>query len=928
MAASASPGPLAGYVVCASAVPEPDRTRLEERVVRLAGRFSKDLTTLVTHLVTDSTDSKKYKVAVQLGIPVISTLWISALDADALHDGQVEPFDRYLLPPFKGVVASVSGYPTDLRQSIEQRVLDLGGAFTHNLSRDCTHLICGQPTGRKYEFATEWKLHVVSVDWLTECCKAHGRVDEDQYVLGGAGRVQKADDQTNATTYLDRCNVFLGDGFDETVLQFVRKIVRDGGGNMPRTCDGFVTHFVMAGTEPMPSDAALLKGLQRSVHIVNYKWLSACYNFKSMQPLEPYLYDPDNPAGLAAKLAHHGNGPIFSAVTFTIRGFSLANQKSIRDHLEVNGGRIDASGRPTYILVPFKDRSPNTTIHADEMARCVTEYWLEACIDRQTLLSPDSNALYRPTFCTFPIRGPGLRVGITGYESSERNQLMRAIQILGSTAYEKLSKAIQLLVCHPTLGIDSTKYQKAREWNIKVVDGDWVLACIAEGKMVGYDPYIIPDPTQVRAKPQSLRVLNIAKTGAGDAASLGRDTKGSMAPPAATVATTVLHDALMEHQHEQLVPLHSALPAVELEAAHEADLENQALRTNIELLAKKPRNNSKRGHFMPVEHNAAAEPPSTMPPTADTGDHASSSAAVGYKDPDGQSEKRRLLEQIALSSKRARVVQAPDPLAALDDHDSAAAALPRAGSAMDAGPAPAALISRQDSVRETPQPQPQLQQPKQPQKQRAFLFSAVPPQLRATLVKTITQLGGGIVLDTDGWSPECTHLIAGSPGRSEKFLAACAAGVWILKPSFVTAATTGFGHEEDHEWGAAADRSAGAGGAGASVGAAAARRWRLHAQTSGSPGSFADWKVLLVVDEAKRSGFLNVLVAGRAQVVLGKPSLRDIVASDFTHAIVDASKTSLVPKLVDLGLPVYDTQIVVEYLFNESPNLDRFRLMP
>ncbi len=53
----------------------------------------------------------------------------------------------------------------------------------------------------------------------------------------------------------------------------------------------------------------------------------------------------------------------------------------------------------------------------------------------------------------------------------------------------------------------------------------------------------------------------------------------------------------------------------------------------------------------------------------------------------------------------------------------------------------------------------------------------------------ITQLGGVWNQDPH-FTTACTHLVMGAePNRSEKFLAACAAGIWILKPSFLTASS-------------------------------------------------------------------------------------------------------------------------------------------
>ena len=46
---------------------------------------------------------------------------------------------------------------------------------------------------------------------------------------------------------------------------------------------------------------------------------------------------------------------------------------------------------------------------------------------------------------------------------------------------------------------------------------------------------------------------------------------------------------------------------------------------------------------------------------------------------------------------------------------------------------------------------------------------------------------GGVVLDKQSFDPSCSHIIVGSPLRNEKYLAAMAAGKWILHRSYLEA---------------------------------------------------------------------------------------------------------------------------------------------
>ena len=46
---------------------------------------------------------------------------------------------------------------------------------------------------------------------------------------------------------------------------------------------------------------------------------------------------------------------------------------------------------------------------------------------------------------------------------------------------------------------------------------------------------------------------------------------------------------------------------------------------------------------------------------------------------------------------------------------------------------------------------------------------------------------GGVYIDSDHYSNHCTHLVVGKASRTEKYLAACASGKWVLAKSYLEA---------------------------------------------------------------------------------------------------------------------------------------------
>ena len=144
-----------------------------------------------------------------------------------------------------------------------------------------------------------------------------------------------------------------------------------------------------------------------------------------------------------------------------------------------------------------------------------------------------------------------------------------------------------------------------------------------------------------------------------------------------------------------------------------------------------------------------------------------------------------------------------------------------------------------------------------PQCSSVFLLSALTEPQRASFAKYITKHGGN-VLKTSSWDTTCTHLVCGTLARNEKVLSACAAGRWILKPSYVVACKDAgkFVSEQEYEW-AHTDQS---------DLAMASRYWRNErelAQTKNTPfGPFESWNCLLFVNPVRELPFRHVVEAG------------------------------------------------------------------
>eukprot|EP00041_Stephanoeca_diplocostata_P028199 m.790910 g.790910 ORF g.790910 m.790910 type:complete len:1330 (+) comp23328_c0_seq1:102-4091(+) len=204
-----------------------------------------------------------------------------------------------------------------------------------------------------------------------------------------------------------------------------------------------------------------------------------------------------------------------------------------------------------------------------------------------------------------------------------------------------------------------------------------------------------------------------------------------------------------------------------------------------------------------------------------------------------------------------------------------------------------------------------------------FLLSALEQDQKLQLTNAIEDLGGTVV-DTQTFDTSCSHVVVGGPSRSEKYLAACAAGKWILQPKYI-ATCLSHGHfvdEIDYEWTDAIEvenlddtkRKL----------LAAPRRWRLHMEDN-KHGAFHNWRVVLFI--ARVEGFKRLLEAGEAIVY---KSRADIPPNESaTHVFFEPRMynkyESDILAFEDSGTHCLKTDYISEYLTSPIlPSVDDF----
>ncbi|KFQ51454.1 Ankyrin repeat domain-containing protein 32, partial [Pelecanus crispus] len=168
----------------------------------------------------------------------------------------------------------------------------------------------------------------------------------------------------------------------------------------------------------------------------------------------------------------------------------------------------------------------------------------------------------------------------------------------------------------------------------------------------------------------------------------------------------------------------------------------------------------------------------------------------------------------------------------------------------------------------------------------------------------------------------CTHLIAKRLCKSEKFLAACAAGKWILtKEYIINSAESGrWLDETTYEWGYEIEKDTHY----SPQMQSAPKRWREELTHSGAPGAFHRWKVVLPLKEGDKrmASIRRVLQAGKATICSSQNA-----ECNITHIFINNKVFPMQNKKCLSEARYYPLQYLGDYLFeNEIQNTEDIQM--
>lgn len=206
--------------------------------------------------------------------------------------------------------------------------------------------------------------------------------------------------------------------------------------------------------------------------------------------------------------SYESTDALFTGMVFRIHDFKEEDKLILEECITHNGGRIysgDISRKSMQQLVEIVPLVIDPQKYSSLDGLLVTYCWLEACVDKESLLSFEEDPLFQP-FTKAPTNYPlcGCVISFSQYGKPERDFLVHLAESLGAACQEFLVRSVRpkkqrkllpnthLIAREP----EGSKFEAAMSWGLPVVTKDWLVACARYGEKMDEDMFLLSKPTR------------------------------------------------------------------------------------------------------------------------------------------------------------------------------------------------------------------------------------------------------------------------------------------------------------------------------------------------------------------------------------------------------------------------------------------------
>ena len=165
--------------ICVCPSIEERKASLYKMIIMMNGKIESTTSNSTQLVISELGSSKETRKAGKMGIPVVLPTWLSSCwDA-----GSKIEMESHFVSALKGSVVSLTGFTQSARKVMGSLITDLGGSYSPDLTKKCTHLIAEQRTGMKYRYALLWGIKIVNSNWLFETINYNYCLNEMDFLI-------------------------------------------------------------------------------------------------------------------------------------------------------------------------------------------------------------------------------------------------------------------------------------------------------------------------------------------------------------------------------------------------------------------------------------------------------------------------------------------------------------------------------------------------------------------------------------------------------------------------------------------------------------------------------------------------------------------------------------------------------------------------
>ncbi|KIV92939.1 hypothetical protein PV10_04194 [Exophiala mesophila] len=500
--------PLQGAVLCFTSVSPEERTQYAEIALQMGAEHKLDLTSDTTHLIVGSTDTMKYKYVAKEreDIKVLRPEWIEAVRDRWMNDRPMnlqELAGKFRVPTLAGLKICITGFEDLLfRAQLQKNVIENGGEYTGDLTKDVTHLIAASAQGKKYEYGMQWQKKVVSLQWYKDSLERGMQLDETLY---------------HPTTPPNEQGLGAWNRKPRSI-SFTEKRPRDEPAGPEPSRKLRRTASARLGSQNQSLWTDIVGGSEHDETHSSRPDLKAAVSMPDLSK-DGLTRGATRVNKAKGDYSNKSNAGFFYNCTFSIYGFDAKKRVHLQNILVQNSGTIiedltqmdpDDLAR-ALILVPHDIGKANKTALRLPQATTpiVSEFWLERCMLEKTFIEPHNYTLGQVLMEPAIPGMTDLSVNATGFDGLETMHISKIVKLVGGKYVEVFTASVSILICKGR-DVNNEKLQLARHCGIPVVTAEWLYSTIKSRRKAVIKNYLIQD---------------LGKQGSGSRAVAGKSSK-------------------------------------------------------------------------------------------------------------------------------------------------------------------------------------------------------------------------------------------------------------------------------------------------------------------------------------------------------------------------------------------------------------------